>query len=79
MKKLEPPIHLLNSLFDQLGLESTEAAINDFIKSHKPLSDNTELHNADFWSFSQSSFLKQAKEEDADWIEIVDQLDLMLR
>ncbi|MEO1926943.1 MAG: DUF2789 family protein, partial [Gammaproteobacteria bacterium] len=34
---MEPPIHLLNSLFDQLGLESTEAAINDFIKSHKPL------------------------------------------
>ncbi|HHZ71003.1 MAG TPA: DUF2789 domain-containing protein [Methylococcaceae bacterium] len=76
---MEPPIHFLNSLFDQLGLESTETAINDFINSHKPLPDNIELHNADFWSFAQSSFLKQAKDEDADWVEVVDQLDLMLR
>ncbi len=76
---MEPPIHNLNSLFDQLGLDSTDAAIEGFIKSNKPLLGNIDLHNADFWNPSQTSFLKQVKDEDADWAEIVDQLDSMLR
>jgi len=37
------------------------------------------LHEADIWNTSQASFLKQAVEEDADWAEIVNQLDTMLR
>ncbi|NMU76583.1 DUF2789 family protein, partial [Vibrio parahaemolyticus] len=32
-----------------------------------------------FWTMSQANFLKQAIEEDADWAELVDQLDVMLR
>ena len=76
---MEPPFHSLDSLFDQLGQGSTDAAIKDFINSNKPLSDNIELHNADFWNSSQASFLKQVKDEDADWAEIVDQLNAMLR
>ena len=76
---MEPPIHNLNSLFDQLGLDSTDAAIEDFIKSNRPLPGNIELHNADFWSSSQASFLKQVKDKDADWAEIVDQLNTMVR
>ncbi len=75
---MEPPIHSLDSLFDQLGLDSTEAGIKDFINSNTPLSDNIELHNANFWNPSQASFLKQVKDEDADWAEIVDQLNAML-
>ena len=75
---METPIHSLVSLFDQLGLDSTDHAIEDFIKSHKPLSGNMDLYNAGFWSVSQASFLKQAKDEDADWAEIVDQLNAML-
>lgn len=75
---MEPPIHSLDSLFDQLGLDSTDAAIKDFINSNKPVPDNIELHNADFWNSSQASFLKQVKDEDADWVEIVDQLNAML-
>jgi hypothetical protein len=76
---MEPPIHNLNTLFDQLGLDSTDAAIEDFINSNKPLQRNIELHNADFWNSSQTSFLKQGKDEDADWAEIIDQLNAMLR
>ncbi|TBT33456.1 DUF2789 family protein, partial [Vibrio parahaemolyticus] len=34
---------------------------------------------ASFWTHSQAAFLKQAIEEDADWAELVDQLDVMLR
>lgn len=71
--------HSLSSLFDQLGLRSTDQAIEDFIKRHSEIPGDVELHEADFWNAAQSAFLKQAKDEDADWAEIVDQLDVMLR
>ena len=76
---METPIHSLGSLFDQLGLDSTDEAIEAFINRNKPLPGHVELYQADFWNPSQASFLKQVKDEDADWAEIVDQLDAMLR
>ena len=76
---METPIHSLVSLFDQLGLDSTDEAIEEFINRNKPLPGHVELHQADFWNASQASLLKQVKDEDADWAEIVDQLDAMLR
>lgn len=71
--------HSLTSLFDQSGLDSTEQAIQAFIIKNTPLPANIELYEADLWSSAQASFLKQAKDDDADWSEIVDQLDAMLR
>lgn len=71
--------HSLTSLFDQLGLGSTDQEIESFVKKHSPLPGDIELYNADFWSSSQASFIRQAKDEDADWAEMVDQLDVMLR
>ena len=76
---MESPIHSLSSLFDQLGLDSTDQAIERFIDDHRPLQGNIELHETGFWSASQASFLKQEKDKDADWAEIVDQLDVLLR
>lgn len=76
---MESNSHSLASLFDQLGLNSSEHAIHDFINEHAQLTSDVALHEADFWSASQASFLKQAKDDDADWAEVVDQLDLMLR
>ncbi|MCZ6471549.1 MAG: DUF2789 domain-containing protein [Gammaproteobacteria bacterium] len=76
---MESPIHSLTSLFDQLGLDSTDQAIETFIDDHRPLAGNIELHQADFWNVSQASFLKEEIDEDADWAEIVDQLDALLR
>ena len=76
---MELQAHSLNALFDQLGLDDTDEAIEAFITSHKPVPGNLELHEAELWNSSQASFLKQAKDEDADWAEIVDQLDVMLR
>lgn len=76
---METPIHSIVSLFDQLGLDSTDEAIEDFINRNRPLPGNVELYKADFWKSSQASFLKQMIDEDADWAEIVDQLDAMLR
>lgn len=71
--------HSLYSLFDQLGLDSSEEGIKRFIDTHAPLEKSVELHQASFWKSSQADFLKQAIDDDADWAEIVDQLNIMLR
>ena len=76
---MEEPVHSLKSLFDQLGLDSTDQGIEAFVNEHKPLPGNLELYEADFWNPAQAAFLKEAKDEDADWAEIVDQLNVMLR
>ena len=70
--------HNLNSLFDQLGLDHSDEAIETFIRQHKPLG-RILLYEADFWSRAQAAFLKQAVEDDADWAIVVDQLDSLLR
>lgn len=76
---MESTVHSQSSLFEQMGLDSTDSVIETFIDSHRSLVGNVELHEATFWSASQASFLKQVKDEDADWAEIVDQLDALLR
>ena len=76
---MDTPIHSMTSLFEQLGLESSEEAIEQFVSQHPPLPQGVDLCDAPFWSKSQSAFIRGAKEEDADWAEIVDQLDVMLR
>ena len=72
-------MHNLVSLFKQLGLPNTNEAIKDFINRNSPVPSNLVLHEAEFWSASQSSFLKEAIDEDADWAEIVDELNILLR
>lgn len=69
----------LTELFDQLGLASTQAAIKEFIKKNGPLPRGVVLHQARFWNASQTAFLKEAIEDDSDWSDVVDQLNIMLR
>lgn len=72
--------HTLETLFEQLGLPSSHNDIQRFIEHYSQQLDHASpLHKADFWNHSQSAFLKEAKEEDADWAEVVDQLDNLLR
>ena len=71
--------HNLPSLFQQLGLDSDAGAIEAFIEAHSPLPKDVRLAEAPFWNASQSAFLKEAIKEDADWAEIVDELDTQLR
>lgn len=66
------------NLFDQLGLPSNEEAISRFVSQHKLPADQ-KLEDATFWTDAQASFLKQAINEDSDWIEVVDALNLELR
>lgn len=76
---METGNHTINTLFDQLGLESSESAIRHFVRTHSPLPKNLLLHQATFWNSSQASFLKEAISQDSDWSNVVDQLDNMLR
>lgn len=76
---MESQIHSVAHLFAQLGLPSDEAAIERFIASHAPLPGNVALSEADFWSPSQAEFLAGEVAFDADWAEVVDQLDALLR
>ncbi|MGD8108940.1 DUF2789 domain-containing protein [Vibrio sp. TRT 21S02] len=71
--------HTIPELFSQLGLGSSDDEIRDFVEHHNGLVVGTALHEAFFWSASQAAFLKEAIEDDADWAEVVDQLDVMLR
>lgn len=76
---MQESIHSINTLFDQLGMESSDEAIDRFISSHKPIPAKTELHQASFWKPAQANVLKQLKDEDADWAIFVDELDALLR
>ena len=69
--------HDLPGLFKQLGLAAEPAAIRAFIASH-PLPHETSIEDAPFWNGSQSSFLKQALDDDAEWAEAVDELASLL-
>lgn len=71
--------HTYETLFEQLGLDSDSEAIDRFIAEHKPLPPKVELHEAEFWNRSQATFLRQTREEDADWAPIVDKLNTALR
>ncbi len=76
---MDTDIHTISDLFDQLGLPSTRRSIEEFIATHKPLADEVLLHEADFWSTAQQTFLAEAIMDDSDWAEQVDQLNALLR
>jgi len=76
---MEKGLHKFEELFSQLGLASDEAAIAQFIATHSPLSGETKLADATFWNKAQASFLREEVLEDADWAELVDNLDAALR
>lgn len=77
---MDTAAHDLNTLFDQLGLASSDPDIEDFIHQHGgTLTDSMHLHQAPFWNESQAKFLAEAIREDAEWAETVDTLSALLR
>lgn len=76
---MESPVHSLPSLFQQLGLAADPVGIDVFLATHSPLKANLALADAFFWTPAQAAFLREEILEDADWAEVVDQLNLMLR
>lgn len=77
---MDTSAHTIETLFRQLGLPDRPDEIQSFIAEHKCASrDDTPLCELPFWSSSQAEFLGMALAEDADWCEVVDQLDALLR
>ena len=76
---MQSPEHSLPSLFKQLGLADDPAGIEQFVTAHSPLKADLKLADAFFWTDSQRQFLREEILEDADWAEVVDELNLMLR
>ena len=71
-------MYSLNNLFAQLGLHSSDAEIEGFIKTHNHLAPSILLSQAPFWTPSQATFLQEEIVNDADWAEVIDQLNVML-
>ncbi|MEY4756262.1 MAG: hypothetical protein RJA34_1160 [Pseudomonadota bacterium] len=76
---MEKTNHRFHDLFAQLGLPSDDASIQRFVAAHSPLPPTLKLHQAPFWSNAQACALLEMIQQDADWAEVADQLDLALR
>ena len=71
-------MHSINNLFAQLGLPSDQAAVENFIKTHSPMATDVVLSDAPFWTPAQASFLCEEILKDADWAEVIDELNARL-
>lgn len=76
---MESSMHTMANLFQQLGLPSDPGAMEAFVAHHGALPTGVALCDAPFWSPAQAGFLKEQILGDADWAEVVDQLDNLLR
>ena len=79
MVTMNTPLHQFSELFAQLGLPTDEQEIRQFIAAHTPLAESIALADAPFWTKAQATFLREEILRDADWAELVDQLNLALR
>jgi hypothetical protein len=75
--EMDAPIPTLETLFDQLGLDSSPEAIDTFIASN-PLPEDVKLIDAPFWTPQQAAFLKEELRDDAEWAIAVDELNQRL-
>ncbi|HWU67057.1 MAG TPA: DUF2789 domain-containing protein, partial [Methylophilus sp.] len=66
------------NLFAQLGLPSSDEEIEQFIQTHSHLASYITLADAPYWTPAQSTFLKEEILKDADWAEVIDQLNARL-
>jgi len=69
--------HSLRTLFEQLGLPSSNEEIAVFIRDHQ-LSNGEKLAKAPFWTEAQANFLAESLKGDSDWAIQVDELAVSL-
>lgn len=74
----ETTTHQLSDLFAQLGLPSDQISIEHFIQKYGPFTTDIQLSDAFFWSPAQAAFLREEMLNDADWVEVIDQLNQQL-
>ena len=74
---LEEPVYDLAGLFDQLGLPDDPESIDCFVETHR-LAPDQPIEAAPFWSPAQAEFLREELRKDADWAEVIDELNALL-
>ncbi|MGE6794894.1 MULTISPECIES: DUF2789 family protein [Psychrobacter] len=74
---LGEPEYSMNELFAQLGLDSSDEAIDSFIEKHQ-LAKDEELIKSDIWNDNQRMFLQEEWTQDAAWVETIDELNVRM-
>ena len=74
---LGEPEYNMKDLFAQLGLESSDEAIDRFIENNQ-LAKEEKLTEASIWNDNQLMFLQEEWEKDAAWVEVIDELNVRL-
>ncbi len=74
---LGEPEYSMNELFAQLGLDSSDEAIDSFVENNK-LSKEEKLIEAAVWNDNQRAFLQEEWNKDAAWVEVIDDLNVRM-
>lgn len=74
---LGEPEYNMNELFAQLGLDSSDEAIDDFIEKNQ-LKKDEKLIEANIWDDHQRMFLQEEWKKDAAWVVVIDELNVRL-
>ena len=74
---LGEPEYNINELFAQLGLDSSDEAIDSFIEKNQ-LAKEEKLTESNIWTDNQRMFLQEEWEKDAAWVEVIDDLNVRM-
>ena len=74
---LGEPEYSMNELFAQLGLDSSDEAIDSFVENNK-LAKEEKLIEAAVWNDNQRAFLQEEWNKDAAWVEVIDDLNVRM-
>lgn len=74
---LGEPDYSINDLFAQLGLDSSDEAIDQFVEKNQ-LAKDEKLIESDIWNDNQRMFLQEEWTKDAAWVELIDDLNVRL-
>lgn len=69
--------YTMNNLFAQLGLDSSDEAIEEFIANNQLMKEE-KLTEAHIWNEKQRMFLQEEWKQDAAWVETIDELNVRL-
>lgn len=84
MKQMNPEksteqTHVLSPLFKQLGLPADNESIDAFIQKNRPIPAHACLEDLPVWNGSQSQFLREERQLDANWSLMIDSLSALLQ
>ena len=74
---LGEPEYSMNELFAQLGLDSSDEAIDSFVENNK-LAKEEKLIEAAVWNDNQRAFLQEEWNKDAAWVEVINDLNVRM-